>query len=409
MHRPCIACVCLLTLCWFQLGQSWIIAHNSISRAVGKKQNPSSLCLSSNDKVINNSDINEQSILICGDGDLSFSAFLSNEITKSKDIVLLVGTVLEDKETHKTVYKGSADNERLILQNGHQVMYGVDATTLQTHFPNQLFDRIQFNFPHWKGKANHRYNRQLIQAFFKSASSVLTPNGRIYMALVDHQGGDNCTSLQEYRDTWTPSMFAAEHGLLLYDVQLFDVTYNLSSHRGVDRGFQIGKHPKLFVYGKPNHNMPIPKQYQQCCRHELHIVVPTPKNDDQRNDSLYSYSDIVHGNAIQNIVQNIVPQGILVHVPARNFLKKEESAYEEDMAVFLIVYCGETHPVMRDDADHYRHLAELEVEKYVPLRENRRGRMVSRPFPYYLLKHTIENHSRRSSKTKESFRENSET
>lgn len=42
-------------------------------------------------------------------------------------------------------------------------MFGVDATTLSTYFGNESintrFDRIQFNFPHWKGKANNRYNR----------------------------------------------------------------------------------------------------------------------------------------------------------------------------------------------------------------------------------------------------------
>jgi hypothetical protein len=306
---------------------------------------------------------------------------------------LLFATVLEDKTTHQTVYKGSIHNEKLILQNGHQVHFGIDATKLQSHFPNQLFARIQFNFPHWKGKANHRYNRQLIQAFFQSASSMLTLDGRIYMALIENQGGANCTSLQEYRDTWTPSMFAAEHGLLLYDVQPFRVTYNLSSHRGVDRGFQIGKHPKLFIYGKPNQNMPIQKQYQQCCRHELHIVLPSDHDINQVNNSNYSYSDIVHGDAIQSIIQSIVPHGIAVHVPARSVLKNDETGYADDMAVFLIVYCGESHPMKRNEADHYRHLAEVEVERYVPLRENRRGRLVSRPFPYYLLEHIIENHT----------------
>jgi hypothetical protein len=320
----------------------------------------------------------------------------SSSANKKKTDIEFIGTVLEDRDTHQHIYKGSAENERMILHNGHTVQFGVDATDLQTHFPNQLFDRIQFNFPHWKGKANHRYNRQLIQSFFQSASTMISSNGRIYVALIDNQGGDNCTSLQEYRDSWTPSMFAAEHGLLLYDVQPFDVSYNLSSHRGVDRGFQIGKHPKLFLYGKATDGVPIQKRYQQCCRHELHIVLPSYNDNKIRTDSCYSYLDIVHGNAIQTIIQTIVPEGVVVRVPARNFLKKEDTGYEHDLAVFLIVYCGESYPMKRIEADHFRHLAELEVEKYVPLRENRRGRLVSRPFPYYLLKHIIENHSNSS-------------
>ena len=46
-------------------------------------------------------------------------------------------------------------------------MFGVDATTLQTYFGTTThnddgFDRIQFNFPHWRGKANNRYNRYVV-------------------------------------------------------------------------------------------------------------------------------------------------------------------------------------------------------------------------------------------------------
>jgi len=60
--------------------------------------------------------------------------------------------------------------------------------------------------------------------------------------------------------------------------------------------------------------------------------------------------------------------------------------------VFLVVYCGERYPVTREDADRWRQVAEREVEKYVPLRENRRGRTVSRPFPYPALHPEIKYH-----------------
>lgn len=400
MNLQLIAQVGLFMLYCLQFGQSLIVGHNSILRRYGSSSFTTTKTGVSDGTAIK---LYQQKILVCGDGDLSFSAFLSNEIMRSSSAnkkttdIEFIGTVLEDRDTHKQIYKGSAENERMILHNGHTVHFGIDATDLQTHFPNQSFDRIQFNFPHWKGKANHRYNRQLIQSFFQSASAMLSSNGRIYVALTDTQGGDNCTSLQQYRDSWTPSLFAAEHGLLLYDVQPFDVTYHLSSHRGIDRGFQIGKHPKLFLYGKPTNGVPIQKQYQQCCRHELHIVLPSSNyNNKIRNDSCYSYLDIIHGNAIQTIIQTIVPDGVVVRVPARNLLQKEDTGYEYDVAVFLIVYCGESYPMKRNEADHFRHLAELEVEKYVPLRENRRGRLVSRPFPYYLLAHIIENHSNSS-------------
>jgi hypothetical protein len=40
-----------------------------------------------------------------------------------------------------------------------EVRFGVDATSLTTYFGNEKFDRIQFNFPHWRGKANNKRNR----------------------------------------------------------------------------------------------------------------------------------------------------------------------------------------------------------------------------------------------------------
>ena len=61
------------------------------------------------------------------------------------------------------VYQYSKSNTEIISASGQAVMFGVDATTLSTYFGNTngntTFDRIQFNFPHWKGKANNRYNR----------------------------------------------------------------------------------------------------------------------------------------------------------------------------------------------------------------------------------------------------------
>lgn len=66
------------------------------------------------------------------------------------------------------MYQYSKTNSDIISKNaGHQTMFGVDATTLQTYFGTTThnddgFDRIQFNFPHWRGKANNRYNRYVV-------------------------------------------------------------------------------------------------------------------------------------------------------------------------------------------------------------------------------------------------------
>ena len=127
-----------------------------------------------------------------------------------------------------------------------------------------------------------------------------------------------------------------------------------------------------------------------CCRHELHIVLP--ENYDETN-SQYQLTDFTEGNAIHEIIKKITPDGIHVEVPERKILMRDKTGYDFDMALYLVVYCGESKVLQRDQADEYRHEAECAIEQYIPLRENRRGRLVSRPFPYYLLQSIIDDHT----------------
>lgn len=286
-----------------------------------------------------------------------------------------------------SVYQYSSMNTKMINAfSRHKALFGIDATTLSTYFAATTFDRIQFNFPHWRGKANNRYNRQLLNDFLQSAATVLSPRGEIHIALCDGQGGCSSQSLQEWKGSWQASMFAAQHGLLLADVSPYVPQYNLSSHRGVDRPFNLGRNPKMHVFAKPNGLINVPRDIQLCCRHELHIVVPEDEEEVGSSSSavICSMDQILAGDAIETIIQGIVPVGVRVEVPARQVLelREGEGGSLQKVAVFLIVYCSEGFPVTRVHADEWREMAEAEVEKYAPLRENRRGRTVSHPFPY---------------------------
>lgn len=65
---------------------------------------------------------------------------------------------------------------------------------------------------------------------------------------------------------------------------------------------------------------------------------------------------------------------------------KKDTRYQLNMAVFMILYSGEYEVIRRHVADGYnRFKAEIEVEKHIQLRDKRRGRLVSKTFPHYLL------------------------
>ena len=141
-----------------------------------------------------------KNLLVCGDGDLSFSASIASNLASKK--IQLTATVLENKKEHEKIYKNSCSNTQSIRFSSvthnskntmatnaecdhliNKVFFGIDATNLQRnlqdaiqneqgvtnnhtdnqHFPVQnnalSFDRIQFNLPHWKGKSNHKHNR----------------------------------------------------------------------------------------------------------------------------------------------------------------------------------------------------------------------------------------------------------
>ena len=320
--------------------------------------------------------------LVCGDGDLSYSARIAPLLNLFN--VSLTATVLEDRATHHSVYSNSNRNADAILtQNLSSVRFGIDATRLEHHFPAQHFDGIQFNFPHWRGKANNRRNRDLLQAFFASAAQVLSPHGEVQVALCQGQGGSHACTMRQWKGSWMAAMYAAEHGMMLHAINDYIPEYNLSSHRGVDRPFHAGEKPRLYRFRFPN-NTPIDRRLQLCCRHELHICLPISP----ASITSWNADDVMYGDAIQQFAQTwVVPEGIQVDVPLR--VTRNTSEYDT-MIVFLLVYRAESRPLTRLSVDSYRAKLESEIGKVLNLRSSRVGRLVSKPFPYTTLDAVIE-------------------
>lgn len=219
---------------------------------------------------------------------------------------------------------------------------------------------------------------------------MLTPSGEIHVALRDDQGGVTAASMEEWRMSWMAPEFAALHNLLLIDMIPFKVTYDLSSYRGRDKNFSA-KDPIMYIFSKPRESprriFAVDPKLQLCCRHELHIDLTQIQS---QKISIHTEDDIVSGNAVAKLVQSVVPSGVHVEVPIRKFVKAHGPNGDARIAVFLIVYCGESIPLTRHLADECRKLVEGKVMTCMALRMNRAGRMVSRPFPHPLLQHLID-------------------
>lgn len=115
------------------------------------------------------------------------------------------------------------ENIKQLLRQSVMVLYSVDATNLKSvaQLKDRKMDKVIFNFPHYGGKSNLKYNRQLLKDFFASAINFIAPRGKILVSLCRGQGGTSADIPKRYDDTWKITEMAAYSGLMLSDILPF--------------------------------------------------------------------------------------------------------------------------------------------------------------------------------------------
>ena len=191
-----------------------------------------------------------KSVLIVGDGDFSFSKVLAELINiKILKNTSLVATTLEDEDSLNIKFPIATENIKTIVQTPNcKVEYLINGTDLPLYYYH-LFDVVVFNFPHWNGKQNNRYNRNLLFNFLNNSKLVLRDNNSsILITLNENQSGAYVNTFLEWKETWQLTHYAAQAGLLLTSIDSFlnesfaQVGYIPTGRRGISSKFPVRAH-----------------------------------------------------------------------------------------------------------------------------------------------------------------------
>ena len=211
--------------------------------------------------------------LVVGDGNFSFSLALAKKMESSEEKRIVSTSLETEKEVNECpMAKENVNDLRKLCV---YILHGVDGTKLHSSHQLLALDRqystIIFNFPHTGGKSNIKHNRRLLRDFFVSARSVLSPRGRVCVTLCGGQGGTPVDSTHRgYHNSWRIVEMAAEAGLILSQVQPFNVStypgYSPTGYRGRNKGFVLD--------GALEHVFTLPqvdaRSWESCERVELY-------------------------------------------------------------------------------------------------------------------------------------------
>lgn len=138
-----------------------------------------------NNKAFNINDFNNcESLLILGEGDMSFSNAILIQRKKThprKPFKLVMATTYDSYKTVKEKYHNNFVDKIKKFPNVI-VRHGVDATMLSQFIDNKKFDAIVFNYPH-TGEQRTHLNRNLIREAFLSSAFYLNIKRRCYYFL----------------------------------------------------------------------------------------------------------------------------------------------------------------------------------------------------------------------------------
>jgi Domain of unknown function (DUF2431)/Pretoxin HINT domain len=124
-------------------------------------------------------------LLLVGEGNFSFSKSIVSQSTASEKALVTATEYfpLNQLDGYKNVSEGidPLQNVNILQQNGVRVLGGIDATKLSSHFPDEKFSTLMFNFPFVDGAGKVNRTKDLLKSFINQADRITESGGYVYI------------------------------------------------------------------------------------------------------------------------------------------------------------------------------------------------------------------------------------
>jgi hypothetical protein len=190
---------------------------------------------------------------------------------------------------------------------------------------------------------------------------------------MNHQGGMMAKTNSEWKQSWLPSIYAGDNGLLLSHILPYQPAYNLSAYKFQDRPFYAEKKASMHLFTKSqDRQCKAPEDTQMFSYFTLFMALPVPANIAAttlvQSDQLWRNEQILDDQFVLAMIKDKVPDGIRIRIKPWRILRQKNQddeyhrAGEWKVMEYQVVLFGESIPITLKDTESYKKAIEDEIQ-----------------------------------------------